>query len=183
MVLRPFSPARAWRPAVAARLARTLGITRSPIVKPPAFFAYADELLRREPALSTTWSEDRLTCTIYKTQESGFDIVIAHEPEAKLLSLGTDRGYHDHYHLDTFENETEGFELLMGIVRDLLAPAMRIVEVQAGGKARKWQLQSLIKGEWRTEGSTGLLLWNPLAKRTEVVYTNNTLPLRPISDA
>ncbi|CAD5374032.1 hypothetical protein RA210_U470003 [Rubrivivax sp. A210] len=36
MVLRTFSPARAWRPAVAARLARTLGISKCTFPHPSA---------------------------------------------------------------------------------------------------------------------------------------------------
>jgi len=153
------------------------------MVRPPPFFEYVDALLRNEAALVVSWSDDQLTCTIKKSSEAGFDIVIAHDPDIAILLLGTDCGYHDHFHLDTFDSEANGFESLLGIVRDLLSPTMRILEVRAGGKARKWELQSLVNGGWHTEGTTGLLLWNPLAKRTEVVHVNSTLAPRQPSDA
>ena len=153
------------------------------MVRPSAFFKYVDERLRSEAALSVSWSDDQLTCTIEKSDKTGFDIVIAHDPDNAILLLGTDCGYHDHFHLDTFDSEATGFESLLGIVRDLLSPTMRILEVKAGGKARKWELQSLVNDRWHTEGTTGLLLWNPLAKRTEIVHANNTLAARDRSDA
>jgi len=151
--------------------------------RPPIFFEYVDARLRSEAALTVIWSDDKLTCTIKKSTRTGFDIVIAHDPDSATLHLGTDCGYHDHFHLDSFDSQEDGIATLLGIVRDLLAPTMRILEVRAGSKSRKWELQSLVNNRWQTEGTMGLLIWNPFAKRTEVVYTNNTLSPREHGDA
>jgi hypothetical protein len=44
---------------------------------------------------------------------------------------------------------------------------MRILETRNGGMARKWELQVNRDGQWVTESSTTLILWNYLGRRTQ----------------
>ena len=72
MVLRTFSPARAWRPAVVARLARTLGGAKTPI--------------RYSPAMAPTIVRDgQFRLFFFSREETRIHVHVAHpEGEAKF---------------------------------------------------------------------------------------------------
>jgi len=115
-----------------------------------------------------------------KQTESGFDIKVSFDAPSQMISLETDRGYHDHFHTEKFENRAAAFSCVFGIVRDLLTQHMRIEEIQSNGRPRKWLLQAFRDGRWATESSTGLLFWNVFGRRTHVYYQNDALPPRAI---
>jgi hypothetical protein len=125
-----------------------------------------------------TWSDDRTTIRIPKRQLSGYDIEVAYYPVDHMVHIGTDRGYHDHVHVETADELKDCLSSIFGLVRDMLSSNMRILETLSGGKGRKWELQSLRSGNWVTESSTGLLLWNYFGQKTHREYSNETLPPR-----
>ena len=145
---------------------------------PTEFFAYVSEILASEPAVDHSWSADRLSVVFPKKSDNGFDIVVAYDPSTNTLEIQTDRGYHDHYHIEKFDSFSAALACVFGLVRDLLSPNMRIEETTANGKPRKWQLQSYTKGQWVTESTTGLLVWNIFGRKSTVAYSNHVLPLR-----
>jgi hypothetical protein len=56
---------------------------------------------------------------------------------------------------------------------------VRTLETRNGSMARTWELQVNRDGQWVTESSTALILWNYLGRRTQRTYSNDTLPPRP----
>ena len=144
------------------------------------FFEYVDGLLRSYPSLEHEWSDANTTILFRKKGPTGFDIKVNYDTTAQIVSLETDRGYHDHFHIDRFEGPDAGFTTVFGLVRDLLSRNMRIQEVQSNGSPRKWLVQAYREGKWVTKSSMGLLLWNFFGKRTHTEYQNDALPPRHI---
>lgn len=142
------------------------------------FSGYVSDLLSSEAAIDHSWSEDRLKIIFPKRNEQGFDIEVRYDPTAKTLEVETDRGYHDHFHVEKFDTFGAALGCVFGLVRDLLSRNMRIEETLSNGRPRKWQLQSYKDGNWVTEASVGLLVWNVFAKKTSVTYSNDVLPPR-----
>ena len=132
------------------------------------FFEYANDLVV-SPAIDHAWSEDRLTISFPKKNENGFDIEVTYDPISKIIGIQTDRGYHDHFHIDRFDTISASFERVFGLVRDLLTQNMRIEETLTNGRPRKWSLQAHVKGNWITESTTGLLFWNIFGNKSTVV--------------
>ena len=75
MVLRPFSPARAWRPAVVARLARTLGSALHAMPHSSKVSACRRELKSTSAAQPRTHEHRGRRCTAPQTVESGTKFV------------------------------------------------------------------------------------------------------------
>ena len=100
--------------------------------------------------------------------------VLSHYPQIKHeLSIDYDE---DHCILDIPEESDGGFPVTvevdpdelaaqaLGLVRDLLSPAMRIRERLAGGEAYKWAFESYLDGKWVTEEWVGFFFWNYFGK-------------------
>ena len=67
---------------------------------------------------------------------------------------------------------------VLGYVRDLLSPAMRIRERLAGGQPFKWAIELKRDGTWETEEWVGLFFYNYFGKKSERTYQNSVLPER-----
>lgn len=145
---------------------------------PAEFFAYVCGVLASEPAIDPCWSADHLSVVFPKKSENGFDIEVAYDPSSNVLELQTDRGYHDHYHVAKFDSFSAALACVFGLVRDLLSPNMRIEETTSNGRPRKWKLQSRTNGQWVTESTAGLLMWNIFGRESTVAYSNHVLPSR-----
>ncbi|HET9300226.1 MAG TPA: hypothetical protein VFO11_09780 [Candidatus Polarisedimenticolaceae bacterium] len=95
------------------------------------------------------------------------------------ILLATDRGWH----LQQPDPSEQEIAHYLGLVRDMLSTACRLRERRAGGRPYRWELESLVDGAWRQDGTTGLLLWNYLGRRSEHIYQNDTLPARFLHDS
>ena len=145
------------------------------------FFDFAAGLLKTHPSLEHRWSDDKTTVVFEKRSPTGFDIKVNYDAASQIASVETDRGYHDHFHVDRFENQNAAFTTVFGLVRDLLTRNMRIQELRSNGSPRKWLVQSLRDGQWVTESSMGLLIWNFFGKRSHAEYQNDALPPREVA--
>ncbi len=142
------------------------------------FYQFADSLLSKEATLTYSWNEEKSEVTIPRENSDGFDITIGEDSEQ--IYLLTNCGYHDHWHSEMFESLEEAYETVFGLVRDLLSNAMRVLEKRSNDSAYCWQLQINENGCWKTESKTSLLFWNYFGKKSEVVFSNNTLPKRAL---
>lgn len=137
------------------------------------FYNYISSRIEKEKSVKTEWRKENTEIIFHKNADSGYDIVLGFDGDA--LYLQTDRGYHDHFHIDMFKNFDKALESVMGLVRDLLSRNMRITEILSNNRSRKWLLQCFRDGQWKTESSSGLLIWNYLGKKTEKYYYNDIL--------
>lgn len=144
---------------------------------PKDFATTAKDVLSRHPELEHSWlldeAEDRCELTISKQTNSGFDITVEVSPSDIVIIA---EGFH--HHLDSSDTSNEKIDAALGLVRDLLSPHMRIVELSAGGRPYRWQLEALRDGKWCNEASTGLIFWNYFGKRTKKIFQNHILPGR-----
>ena len=144
----------------------------------------AGELLEAYPGLGRVEADDDqelVTLTFPRQTEGGFDVVVEATPGEIFVWAN---GVHAQFHRrdDPDHDAQMEVEEALGLARDLLSPAMRIVERCAGGKPYRWHIQYLDDTQWRTEHETVLLFWNYLGRRTERIYRNCTLPSRITGD-
>ena len=127
------------------------------------------------PALKHQWrvSEERLVLRIPAVSPDGFDVEL--EASADGLELRCGRM---HTPLDDASDPAVSICDALGLVRDLLSPAMRLREICASGNPYRWCLEATTERGWRVEYRTGLLFWNFLGRRSERIYRNDHLPAR-----
>jgi hypothetical protein len=145
-----------------------------------SFVRQAKEALSHYPQIKHEWSidadEDHCILDIPEECDSGFPITVEVYPDEIMVIAS---GAHTNLHLDGNPDELAAHAL--GLVRDLLSPAMRIRERLAGGEPYKWAFESFRDGEWITAEWIGLFFYNYLGKKTEKIYQNSILPAREIS--
>ena len=106
--------------------------------------------------------------------DSGFDVeVCVGAREIVVHALGA----HEHFELQG-STPSEVCASVLGLVRDLLSPDMRIREMRSRGRAFRWFVESRNGPEWLVETETGLLFFNYFGRRSERVYQNRQLPGR-----
>lgn len=141
------------------------------------FVAQVKLALSSRPEITHTWSidadEDHCILSIEGMGDSGYSITVEVWPDTISLSA---EGFHSHY--DAFEPIDDFLAEFLGILRDMLSPAMRIRERLAGGSPYQWHLENLVDGKWVTESTWGLFLWNWFGRRSERIYINTHLPPR-----
>lgn len=142
-----------------------------------SFVCQAKEALSDYPNMRHDWSidADEAHCILHipEANEGGFPITVEVHPGEIMVMAG---GAHTNLHLDG--NPDELASTALGLVRDLLSPAMRIREYLAGGKLYKWAFELNQDGQWTTEECGSLFFWNYFGKRTEKIYHNSILPAR-----
>jgi hypothetical protein len=129
-----------------------------------------DELRRQVLAALTTttsvscdWSTDGSRLRFPRQDDSGFDVEVhATEHEIVVQAIGV----HEHFEIAA-SSGPEVCVRVLGLVRDLLSPDMRIREVRAGDKPVRWFMESFSDGRWSPEAETGLLFFNYISRRTE----------------
>ena len=109
-----------------------------------------------------------------KQSASGFDIAL--EIADAEMRIETDRGWHEYWADPTAQD----VENVLGLVRDMLSAACRLRERRACGSPYRWDLESLVDGVWRRDGTTGLLFWNYFGRRSQRIYQNDALPARSL---
>jgi hypothetical protein len=143
------------------------------------FLRLAKEALSQNPEVKHSWSvnerKDRCILEIPEQNEKGFDIrVDVYGREIKVWAMGKDFVQL----LDYSENPEETVVDILGLIRDLLSPTMRIRELRAGDSPYRWHMECLRNGEWVREESFALLFWNFFGKRSEKIYQNFILERR-----
>ncbi len=142
-----------------------------------AFIAMAKDILSQHPEVKHTWSidddEDHCILDIPKQSESGFDIMTEVFPSQIVVSADG-----PHHHFDDTKNIETTVQEALGLIRDLLSPAMRVVEYRSSGQPYKWHLESCRNGQWQREDTTGLFFYNFFGKRTQNIHQNHILPSR-----
>ena len=115
---------------------------------------------------------ERLILRIPAVESDGFDIEVEANGDGLELRAGG-----AHFPLDGADTSTSVRDAL-GLIRDLLTPAMRLRETLAGGRPYRWRLESLNDDRWETEHEMRLLLRNYFGSRSERIYQNRHLPSR-----
>ena len=142
-----------------------------------SFVRQAKEALSHHPQIKHEWSinaaEGHCILDIPKECDSGFPITVQVHPKEIIIMAGG-----AHTNLDLDDNPDDLAAHALGLVRDLLSPAMRIRERLAGGKPYKWIFELYHDGQWMAEEWCGLFFWNYIGKRTEKIYQNRILPAR-----
>ena len=141
------------------------------------FVREAKVLFRPFPEVAHQWSidddEDHCFLVINGRGNPGYDIDVEVYPQEITLSA---EGWHHHHQrmepIDDFVAE------ILGRIRDMLSPAMRLRELSANGSPFRWYLETCVEGTWRTESESSLLFWNRFGRCTERTYTNTLLPAR-----
>jgi hypothetical protein len=142
-----------------------------------SFVQQAKEALSQHPQIIHTWSieSDKGQCVldIPKANDNGFSITVEVHPQEIIIMAGN-----AHTSIHQNSNPDELASQALGLVRDMLSPAMRIREYLAGGKVYKWAFELYRNEQWVTEEYGSLIFWNYFGRRTEKIYQNNTLPAR-----
>lgn len=142
-----------------------------------AFVVAAKGILSQHPevkhSLSIDDDEDHCILDIPKQSDDGFDITIEVFPSGIILSASG-----AHIHFDDIKEAESTISEVFGLIRDLLSPAMRVVEQRSNEQPYKWYLESLRNGQWQREDANGLLFYNFFGKKTEKIYQNNIMQNR-----
>lgn len=135
--------------------------------------------IQMTPELRHEWRSggDALVLRIPKIAPDGFDVEL--EANAGGLEL---RCGDMHTPLACGSDPDEAMRDVLGLLRDLLSPGMRLREQWAGGRAYRWSLEVLGNGGWQREYEMALLVWNFLGRRSERIYQNRHLPVRDPQD-
>jgi hypothetical protein len=142
-----------------------------------SFVRQAKAALSGYPHLKHEWSidgdEDHCILDIPEESKDGFPITVEAWPSEITVIAG---GAHMHYDLEGDIEDLSG--RVLGLVRDLLSPGMRIRECLAGGKPYKWVIELFRNGQWVTEETLRELFFRWFGRRTEKIYQNKTLAAR-----
>ena len=141
------------------------------------FVQRATDMLSRFSYIVHEWTVDKDGdhCILYfpKQSDDGFDITA--EVFSSEIIVDTDGA---HFHFDHVKSPKDTVNEVLGLVRDLLSPDMRIVQKCVNNKPYKWSLQALQNGTWHTEENMAFLIFNFFGRRSERVLTNRVLPGR-----
>ena len=142
-----------------------------------SFVRQAKEALSHFPQIKHAWSidadEDHCILDIPEQCDGGFPITVEVYPDEVMVTAG---GAHTNASPDGKPDELAAH--VLGYVRDLLSPAMRIRERLAGGQPFKWAIELKRDGTWETEEWVGLFFYNYFGKKSERTYQNSVLPER-----
>lgn len=142
------------------------------------FVEQAKEFLSTYQQIKHEWSidadEDHCILDIPEESKNGFPITVEVDPNQIIVCAS---GAHQNFEFTSKKPDDLVAEVL-GLVRDLLSPGMRIRERLSNGEPYKWAFEVYHNEQWLTEEFVGLLFWNYFGKRTEKIYQNEILPAR-----
>ena len=147
---------------------------------PSIFRSVASEIIARDASHTADWrledKDEKCELVIPKLSERGFDItVVADDEEVTVHSE-----YVAHQHFTSDGNHREVSQLAMGLVRDLLSPAMRLRVVKKSGKAVQGAFEIYRQGAWQRESTTAVIGIPKLKKKDVEYYVNERLPTRDL---
>jgi len=142
-----------------------------------SFVAKAKDVLSGAPSVIHTWSidedEDHCILDIPKRSDDGFDISIEVYPNEVNVSAEA-----PHIHFELKDDIESLVDSVLGLLRDLLSPTMRVREQCSNGKPYRWHIESFRRGQWHTEETVGLFFYNYLGSKSETIYTNKVMTAR-----
>ena len=146
---------------------------------PAVFRARVEQIIARDTSAADGWrmvTKDggAVELTVPKLSPDGFDITVI--ADAGEVSVYTEHLAHQHY--VSAGDHAEACELGLGLLRDLLAPGMRVRVVEVGGQPCRASFEVLRRGEWQDEGTTGLFVLSWFRRKTERLYINRRLAPR-----
>ena len=142
------------------------------------FVQQAEAVLAAYPHLHREWRRrtGEVKLVFPPAGPEGFEVwALASDSE---LIVGGERAHH-HFEYDDGPQE-DVVAAALGLVRDLLSPAMRVREYLAGASAYRWALEAEVNGEWHSEEESGDVFYNWFAPRSERVRQNHHLAPRAI---
>lgn len=152
---------------------------KDPTILCKTFVEKANAILSEHSEIQHTFSIDDgyegCILDIPQQSENGFNITI--EIDENRLILYTEGS---HIHLDDVQDPKHLVQDILGLLRDLLSSAMRVVEFLSDDKPYKWSMESFRNGKWENENTTGLLFYNYFGKKTQKIYQNDILPSREL---
>ncbi|RBP47628.1 hypothetical protein DES53_101425 [Roseimicrobium gellanilyticum] len=141
------------------------------------FVSEARRFLAKQPEIQHSWSvdddEDHAILEIQGKGDAGFDITVHIDSDAIIL---WGEGWHEHYSVT--EPKKDFVAGMLGLIRDMLSPSMRIRERRSNGTPYKWTLENFEEGTWGVENTCALVFWNWFGTKTEAFYSNEVLPAR-----
>jgi hypothetical protein len=149
---------------------------------PAIFRSVVSEIMARDASHTADWrleeKNDKCELFIPKLLERGFDItVIADADEVTVYSE-----YVAHQHFSSYQGDHfELSQLAMGLVRDLLSPAMRVRVVKKGGKVVQGAFEICRDGEWQRKSTTALIGLPKFRTKDVEYYVNERLPKRDLT--
>lgn len=153
-------------------------MSRNPILC-QSFARHAKEFFSEFQQVKHEWSidddEDHCILDIPKENDNGFPVTVEVDP-TKIMVFA--EGAHTSFEFNDSKNPDDLVAEVLGLVRDLLSPTMRIRERLSGGEPYKWAFEVYHNGKWITEEWVGLFFWNYFGKRSEKIYQNKVLPAR-----
>jgi hypothetical protein len=137
----------------------------------------ARAILVGHPAISHRWEQRGTSQNLVfpALQPTGFDVTVTIEPSGVVVAA---RGAHHHFEANEGQDVEHTAAEALGLVRDLLSPDMRVIEYCAGGLPYRWAMEVRTADGWKATEVTGLLFWNYLGRRSQLVFQNQTLPGR-----
>lgn len=135
------------------------------------------EILAAHPALVHEWTAEN-ELTFPRSHDQGFDVsILVEDDDVSVAALG----FHEHFGAAAgppVAAPTEMVETVLGYVRDLLSPGIRIREKRAGRTPYSWTVEVQEGSNWVRESKTAVPFFNYLGRRSERVYQNQQLPNR-----
>src|SRR3954469_12641677 len=123
---------------------------------PSTFRAVVSRIVQHAPSENRDWRIDdkdgMCELVIPKLSDDGFEVtVVADDQEVTVYSE-----YIAHQHFTSDGNHEEVSQQAMGLVRDLLSPAMRLRVIEVGGKPSRAHFETSREGDWHRESTTAL---------------------------
>ena len=146
-----------------------------------AFVKRARELFQDNPRAKHSWSvdadEDHCILDIPEQAAEGFSVTVQAFADEIILSAGG-----AHCHFDAKAGIESCVETVLGLVRDLLSPQMRVRELRSNNRPYRWYIEVWNGEQWLAEEEYGYFFWNYFGRKAERHYQNHVLKSRLISD-
>jgi len=145
-----------------------------------AFSELAENFLGDHPSLQFAWKDEiekrRRTLTVFKRDETGFDVGICCETYGLYPLAGDWHGTP----WDITTPKTTPSILAGDCIRWIhyaLTPATRLRVKTSNGLPFKWLFEYQEISDWQTDMETGLIFFNYFGKRDETLFQNHHLPI------
>ncbi|MGE0267085.1 MAG: hypothetical protein AB7S78_01335 [Candidatus Omnitrophota bacterium] len=138
------------------------------------FIAFLKKTLSKHPDITHTWSidedEDHCILEIFKQTETGFDIIVEVFPNK--IHVNVESSFFD---FTNFKSVEDMVQTAWNLIRDLLSPAMRLVEFLSDGKPYKWKVEFYNNGKWKSKSCSSLLFFKYFGKKTKTILQNKVI--------
>ena len=133
--------------------------------------------LLKHPNLKFSEKGNAFEIKFEKSCKNGFSIFLSLLPKEKILSLSTDCGFHDHFHITAFDSPRAALNQVLSQFEQMMSGQIRIKIISKGGRPVKWIAElnsSSSTKNWSEVSSTGLLFFNFFRKKTQQILMNSS---------